>query len=172
MIKSSFKTMKKPCNIKTITAKKAWFLLPSFRAITLFGVIYCKRSNDVNSINKTDYIDSMLKCHETIHVRQAENTKNSWLLFYLNYIWQWLCNLPLIFISLHYAYKFIPYELEAYANEDIFEYPYGISNQWRMFKKELTLKDKWKYAKEYKKSKMTFRWFIREHILPYINREA
>ena len=148
--------MKKPSKIKVIRAKKAIFLLPSFKAITLFGTIYCKRKKDVEAINESDSIDSVLKCHEMIHVRQAENTGNSWFLFYLNYLWQWVRNLPLIFVSTHMVYKFIPYEIEAYANERNFYYPtLSECSQWKTFKK-LKMKEKRQYAKEYKKSKMTF----------------
>lgn len=143
--------MKKPSNIKVVKAKKTSLLLPSFRAITLFGTIFCKRQSDVELINKTHFIDSILKCHETIHVRQAENTKNSWLLFYLNYIYQWIKNIPLIFIKPIYAYKFIPYELEAFANETNYPYVNQNANQWRMFNEKLNLKNKIKYAKQYKK---------------------
>ena len=160
--------MKKPSKIKVVTAKKAHLLLSNFRSITLFGVVYCNRQSDIELINKNDTIDSTLKCHETIHVRQAENTKNSWFLFYLNYAWHWILNFPLFFIWTHLPYKFIPYEVEAYANENNFKYPYRIANQWRMFKKKLTFKKKWKYAKQYKKSSMTFCEFVNEVILKEI----
>ena len=161
--------MKKPSNIKVVKAKKTSLLLPSFRAITLFGTIFCKRQSDVELINKTDFIDSILKCHETIHVRQAENTKNSWLLFYLNYIYQWIKNIPLIFIKPIYAYKFIPYELEAFANETNYNYINQTTNQWRMFNEKLKLKNKIKYAKQYKKINIIFRDYINKYILNEIN---
>ena len=158
--------MKKPSKIKAVTAKIA-FLLPSrFRAITLFGVAYCNKVKDAQEINKSgDKIDSVLKCHETIHVRQAESTKNSWLLYYLKYIWQWICNFPLVFVGWHMAYKFIPFELEAYANETNYDYAYGKAEQWKLFK-QLTLKEKRNYAKQYKNSLYTFRRFINDVMLP------
>lgn len=158
--------MKKPSKIKAVSAKKAWLLAPAFRAITLFGVAYCNRENDVTMINQSgDNIDSVLKCHETIHVRQAESTKNSWLVYYLKYIWQWLCNLPLIFVGWHMAYKFIPFELEAFANEMDYDYAYGVCDQWRLFK-QLNLKEKKDYAKRYKSSHMIMRNFVNEVMLP------
>lgn len=163
--------MKKPSKIIAVTAKKA-FLLPScFRAITLFGVAYCNKESDIALINKTNTVDSVLKCHETIHVRQAESTKNSWFMFYLNYLWQWLCNFPLIFIDAMMPYKFIPYELEAYGNETDFSYAYSACRQWKEFKK-LSLKEKRKFAKEYKNSLYTFRDFIRNVIIPEMNGEV
>lgn len=159
--------MKKPSNIKTVRAKKTGLLLPGFKAITLFGTIYCRRQSDVDSINETENIDSVLKCHETIHVRQACNTNNSWILFYLKYMWQWIKNIPLITVSSHMIYKFIPFEIEAYANERDYKYPTENTqcSQWREYKKKLTLKQKKQYAREYKKSKMTFHDFVKENIV-------
>ena len=161
--------MKRPSEIKVVKAKNAWMLPSSYRALTAFGTIYCNDFKDVELINKTDKIDSTLKCHETIHVKQAENTKNSWWLFYLVYLWQWIKNLPLIFIKAHYAYYFISYELEAYANEENFEYGYHEATQWRMFEEKLSLKDKKKFAKEYKQSKMIFRDFVNKIIIPKLD---
>jgi len=161
--------MKKPSEIKVVKAKKAHFLLPTFKAITWFGIIRCQSKSDVELINKTDTIDGKLKCHETIHVRQAESKKNSWLRFYLAYLWQWICNLPLMTINIYFPYKFIPFELEAYANEENYTYPTnGPLTQWKKFKK-LTLKEKRKFAKQHKKEYLArFPNFIRKNIIPYI----
>ena len=110
--------MKKPSSIKVIkaTCPKIW-LLPGFRAITFFGRIYTKTKADMCSINLNDNIDSNFKCHETIHVRQAEDTHNSWFLFYILYIWQWICNLPLITIHKRAPYRLISFEMEAFFKE-------------------------------------------------------
>ena len=161
--------MRKPSEIKTVSAKNALMLPSSYTAIMLFGTIYCNNYGDVQEINKTEDIDSTLKCHETIHVRQAEDAKNSWFIYYCRYIWQWLQNIPLMFIKFHYAYYFIPYELEAYANEDNFDYALGEAKQWKLFAEKLSTKDKKKFAKEYKKSKMIFKDFVKKIILPKLN---
>ena len=163
--------MKKPSKIIVVTAKKAFLLAPSFRAITLFGVVYCNKKEDVELINNSTTVDSILKCHETIHVRQAENTKNSWCLYYLNYIWQWICNLPLLFEGAKMPYKFIPYELEAYANETDYSYAYSACNYWRKFKK-LSLKQKMNFARRHNSSFKRFRDFINETIIPEMNGEV
>ena len=155
--------MKKPSKIKCVKAKKAIFLLPNFRAITLFGIVYCRSERDVSDINSHDYIDSNLKNHETIHVRQAEGTKNSWFLFYLNYLWQWICNMPLIFVNINAPYKFIPFELEAYRNQNDWGYSQEVHKGWKKYKK-LKLKDKRKFAKMYYKSKIVFSDFIEKYI--------
>lgn len=139
----------KPSKIKSIKAKITWLLPSKFRAMTWKGVAYCAKEEDVKSINKTDRIDSQLKSHETIHLRQAQSTKDSWFLFYVRYIWEWICNLPLIFINLYAPYKFMPMEIEAYLNQDNWDYcPYNATYQWKEFEK-LTLKKKRELAKEY-----------------------
>ena len=144
----------KPSKIISVTAKKAHFLLSGFRALTWKGVVYCKRNEDVNSINYSTEINSQLKSHETIHVRQAESTHDSWFMFYLRYVWEWICNLPLIFIDLHAPYKFMPMEIEAYLNQDNWDYcQNGAVYQWKGFEKILSLKEKREMAKKYYGSK-------------------
>ena len=159
--------MKKPSKIAVVTAKKGILMLPSIRAITLFGTIFCKKESDVQLINKTDKIDSDLKSHETIHVRQAQNVKDSWLLYYIVYIWQWICNLPLMFVMLYAPYLFIEFELEAYSNENNWEYCNKECDGWKKYKK-LTLKQKFGFAKEYRKRRYGFSKFVRENIDPIL----
>lgn len=164
--------MKKPSEIKVVKAKKAHFLLPAFSAITLFGVIKCKSDKDIEKLNKTDGIDCDLESHETIHVRQAESMKDSWWRFYIEYIWEWICNIPLITVSLHSIYKFMPVEIEAYGYEDNYKYiENGPVYKWKDFKK-LTIKQKREFAKEYnfikkyRKEFYTFNSFIKKYIIP------
>lgn len=165
--------MKRPKNTTKIIAKINKFLCPSgFSAITLFGVIYVRSEASLEKINKTDGIDSLLENHEMIHVKQAVSTHNSWFLFYLLYIWQWLMNLPMIFIDLHAPYKFIPFELEAYANEANVGYQKEIvdgANLWWEFNK-LTIFEKWKLAKQYYKGGRTymFRDFVNNYVWPIV----
>ena len=165
--------MKKPKNTTKIIAKINKFLCPSgFSAITLFGIIYVRTEAYLEKINKTDGIDSLLENHEMIHVKQAVSTHNSWFLFYLLYIWQWLMNLPMIFIDLHAPYKFIAFELEAYANEANIGYQKEIvdgANLWKEFNK-LTFLEKWKLAKQYYKSGRIymFRYFVNNYVWPIV----
>ena len=147
----------KPSEIKTVKAKKAHFLLPGFRALMFLGTLYCRKKSDIDMINKSDAIDSQLKCHETIHVRQAENCKDSWVRYYAIYIWQWVCNLPLIFVDSHAPYKFTPFEIEAYTYQDGMTYPNGECDAWRKFKK-LSMKERKEYAKKYYSTR---RWPIK-----------
>ena len=116
--------MAKPSTIEMIRAKVNKFLCPiGFQAITLFGIIYTRDQKFADKINSTETIDSTLECHEAIHVRQAKTMKDSWLRFYREYVGEWICNIPLIFIDIYYPYKFMPTELEAYKHQDDFRYP-------------------------------------------------
>lgn len=160
--------MKKPSKIKTVSAKKAFLLPSSFAAITLFGVVYCKSKAKADKINESDRIDSQLESHETIHVRQAESTKNSWLLFYLIYIWQWIKNLQLIFIDSHAPYKFMPFELEAYRYQDNWDYCFGKCEKWKEYNK-LKLKEKYYLAKKYYSNKTYFPNFIYNNVDEFLN---
>ena len=160
--------MKRPSKIKVVTAKKAWLLFSGFAAITLFGVVYCKSQSRVDEINKTENIDSQLESHETIHVRQAESTHDSWLLYYLKYIWQWLLNFPLIFINIYAPYKFIAFELEAYRYQNDWNYCLNKCEKWKEYN-TLSLKQKRSLAKEYYSHKIYFSDFIESKIDPLLN---
>lgn len=138
----------KPSEIKVVTAKKAWFLLPGFRALTWKGVVYCKNTSDISLINRTDKVDSTLKCHETIHVRQAESTGDSWLRFYARYMYEWLRNLPLIVVNPNAPYRFIPFEIEAYECQSDLSYPdKGMSCKWKEYA-ALSLKERFSLARK------------------------
>ena len=142
----------KPSKIDVVKAKKACLLFSNFKAITWLGTVYCKRDSDVEEINKKDTIDSSFKSHETIHVRQAYAMKNSWFIFYLNYIFNWIKNLPLLFINIHAPYKLIPTEIEAYLYQD--DWKYAAKNEpvyeWKRFQK-LKLSEKREIANLYYK---------------------
>lgn len=159
--------MKKPSKIKCVSAKKTWFLFSNFSAITLFGVVYCKSQQKADEINKSENIDSQLESHETIHVRQAESTKDSWLLYYLKYIWQWIKNFPLIFINLYAPYEFIAFELEAYRYQGKFSYCLEKCENWKKYN-NLKLKQKRELAKEYYNNKRYFPDFIKINIDPLL----
>lgn len=162
--------MKSPKKIKLIKAKKNKLLCPKgFKAITLFGTVFVRKLSIEYEFNLTDKIDSVLKSHEMIHVKQAVSTCNSWFLFYILYLWQWLCNLPLLFINVYAPYRFIAFELEAFCNEANYKYYNEIQNGavlWKKFNK-LSLTKKYNYAKDYysKSRIMYFREYINRYIL-------
>jgi len=139
----------KPSKFSTVIGKKAFFLFPKFDCLTWKGYAYCRTQEAADRINESDKIDSRLESHETIHVRQAESMNDSWFKFYLKYVREWICNLPLIFININAPYYFMPIEMEAYLNQDDWTYCMkGAVNQWKEFEK-LTLKEKREMAKEY-----------------------
>ena len=88
----------KPSKFVTVRGKKAWFLPPNFSCLTWKGYAYCKTQAAADKINETDKIDSQLESHETIHIRQAQSTKDSWFRYYLRYGWG--TNLSSLFIEL------------------------------------------------------------------------
>ena len=56
-----------------------WLCRKGYTAITLFGRIYTREQVEADKLNSTL---GALKNHEMIHLRQAQNTCNSWLVFY------------------------------------------------------------------------------------------
>lgn len=90
------------------------------------------------------------KRHETLHLKQAQ-CKGSWVKYYSSYIWQWLKGNPL-FNGNKAAYYTIPFEMEAYANEDNQQYLDNYDcNKISCYK----IKDR---IKEYKKFNSSYNW--------------
>lgn len=58
--------------------------------------------------------------HEKIHVMQAILCNDSWMRYYLSYLWQWLKHGITSPVSANYYIN--KYECEAYANEENFTY--------------------------------------------------
>ena len=158
----------KPSKITNVHAKLTKLLFKGYAAITWMGTIYCSKQTYVDAINATDTIDSGLKCHETIHVRQAESTKDSWCRYYLRYVWEWIKNIPLVFVEAHYVYLFNPFELEAYTFEDDYDYPNSPCEYWRKLAK-LSIKEKYRFAKKYNSSLYGIGKFVKVFIIPYVN---
>ena len=79
-------------------------------------------------------------------------------MFYTKYVWEYICNLPLIFINIYAPYNFMPIEIEAYLNQDEWDYcMHGATYQWKDFEK-MGIKTRYKLAKKYYTS--TFRPYI------------
>jgi hypothetical protein len=80
------------------------------------------RSSKAEKIN--EYINSEkyknIYNHEMIHLCQAQ-IAGSWWKYYLNYVWEWIKGNPIINPASS-AYYTIPYEMEAYGNEDDLTY--------------------------------------------------
>jgi len=86
-----------------------------FTAIMLFGVIFAKRKP----------LSARTIRHEKIHVAQAKDCR-WWLWFYLQYLWQW--------ITVGFKYRKIPFEIEAYENDDNVRYlEFRCYKAWRLY---------------------------------------
>ena len=116
--------MERPSKCKEVNFKINSLVPPKgFFAITLFGTVYIHERNkeqwerikDLQSGKET-------KWHETIHVKQAQMEKDSWFVFYLKYLGFWLKNMFYCGFNNTVAYYTIPYEMEAYGNENYFNY--------------------------------------------------
>lgn len=139
--------MKRPSNITLSTAKKAWWVLPSFKYLMLCGTAYAHSQSTVDRFNKNSTNND--RVHETIHVRQAQSTSDSWILFYIQYIWNWIKGLPLVFVNIKAPYKFHPMEVEAYGRQDSPSYiDHGACTAWRAVR-DLPMSTKRSLAKEY-----------------------
>ena len=91
--------------------------------------------------------------HETIHLKQAQ-LKKKWYKYYLTYIWEWIKGNPIIHPS-QSAYYTIPYEVEAYANENNPEY---VTNYDGSNLHKYTLKDR---KKIYRQNRFNWKEFIK-----------
>ncbi len=100
-----------------------FWLRKGYEGLTFFGYILTPTQEEAdrfNSMEKGDRQSLAMKNHEMIHLRQAQTCHDSWLCFYLLYIWYWLR--IALFGSLkvkrklrHAAYLLNPFEMEAYA---------------------------------------------------------
>ena len=89
-----------------------------------------------------------MKNHEMIHLRQAQSCGDSWLRFYLLYIWYWLKGLRMNRKMKHAAYLLNPFEMEAYARMHDLDYLKGPATEWRRYAK-MKLKDRLKLYQKY-----------------------
>ena len=110
-----------------------FWLRKGFEGLTFFGTILTPTQTLADEFNKEF---NVLKNHEMIHLRQAQTCGDSWLRFYLLYIWYWLKALPANRKLKHGAYLLNPFEIEAYRHMDDLHYlANGEANEWRKFAK-------------------------------------
>ena len=133
IIRLSFKAVR-PSRIVDMPAVSNTFLLrPSYAALTFFGFILTHSQQEADHFNS--HYDE-LKNHEMIHLRQARDTSDSWLCFYLLYFWYWLKGLRWNRRLKNAAYWLNPFEMEAYANMYDLHYlddkPHGATG-WRRY---------------------------------------
>lgn len=109
----------------------AFWLRKGYEALTFFGHIITATQQEADALNH--HYDA-LKNHEMIHLRQAQTTHDSWLCFYLYYLYFWLRAFPWCLRRPHIAYRSIPFELEAYEHMHNLHYlddKHNGTSRWR-----------------------------------------
>ena len=88
----------------------SWFI--NISAITIYPFIISKHK-----------MDQRTRTHEWIHIKQQEEL---WVIgFYILYVGFWLKNMIWNWQTPALAYHNIPFELEAYAHDDDYTYPFN-----------------------------------------------
>ena len=123
-----------------------FWLRKGYEGLTFFGHILAPTQELADRFNGS--ADRALKNHEMIHLRQAQSCGDSWLRFYLLYIWYWLKGLRMNRKMKHAAYLLNPFEMEAYARMNDLDYLKGPATEWRIYAK-MKLKDRLKLYKKY-----------------------
>lgn len=115
--------MKRPSKIQNIDFIFNKFIPPKgFLAITFFGKVYIHNRNKSLWESYSEEYKEVVRRHETIHVRQAEMAHDSWFRFYMKYLWHWIVAMLNCGFKNSIAYYCIPYEVEAYLQEDDYDY--------------------------------------------------
>ena len=123
-----------------------FWLRKGYEGLTFFGQILAPTQELADRFNGS--ADRALKNHEMIHLRQAQSCGDSWLRFYLLYIWYWLTGLRMNRQMKHAAYLLNPFEMEAYARMNDLDYLKGPATEWRKYAK-MKLKDRLKLYKKH-----------------------
>ena len=123
-----------------------FWLRKGYEGLTFFGHILAPTQELADRFNSS--ADRALKNHEMIHLRQAQSCGDSWIRFYLLYIWYWLTGLRMNRKMKHAAYLLNPFEMEAYARMNDLDYLKGPATEWRIYAK-MKLKDRLKLYKKH-----------------------
>ena len=126
----------RPSRIGDMPAVNNTFLLRrNYAALTFFGFILTHSQQEADHFN-SHYHE--LKNHEMIHLRQARDTGDSWLRFYVLYSYYWLKGLRWNRRMKNAAYLLNPFELEAYRHDHDLSYAERCSEgarEWRTYAK-------------------------------------
>ncbi len=113
-------------------AKPHW-IRKGYDGLTFFGNIITHTDEEAEVFNQ--HFGSF-KNHEMIHLYQARDCHDSWLLFYLRYGWYWLLANRYRHRLKNAGYRLNPFEMEAYANMYDLHYlddkPHGAAG-WRRY---------------------------------------
>ena len=139
-----------------------FWLRKGYEGLTFFGQILTPTQQEADRFNagaSADRISAAMKNHEMIHLRQAQACHDSWLCFYLLYIWYWVKTAWFGKRSVrrqlkHAAYLLNPFEMEAYARMNDLDYLKrceGGAQEWREYAK-MSLKERYAQYKSNHKS--------------------
>lgn len=116
----------------------SFWMRKGFEGLTFFGHILTPSEETANLFK----VSPAMKNHEMIHLRQAQACHDSWLCFYLLYLWYWLKTLCVGFSVRrqlkHAAYLLNPFEMEAYKHMNDADYLArceGGAQEWRKYAK-------------------------------------
>lgn len=117
-----------------------FWLRKGYEGLTFFGTILTPSQKEADGFNSSY---NSMKNHEMIHLRQAQSCHDSWLCFYLLYIWYWLKIACFGSRSVHRqlkhaAYLLNPFEMEAYCRMydlDYLKRCEGGAEEWRIYAK-------------------------------------
>ena len=113
-----------------------FWLRKGYEGLTFFGHILAPTQELADAFNAKP---NALKNHEMIHLRQAQSCGDSWLRFYILYIWYWLRTVCFGGFAVrrqmkHAAYLLNPFEIEAYAHMHDLDYlAKGEATEWRRY---------------------------------------
>jgi len=109
-----------------------FWLRRGYDALTFFGTVVAATPEMAASMQGKR---NRLKNHETIHLRQAQDTHDSWLCFYALYLWYYLKALPMNRRLKNAAYVLNPFELEAYRHMNDLDYTNDprCGTEWRRY---------------------------------------
>jgi len=128
----------RPGNITDMPATVTrWWKRKNYSALTFFGYILTSGDQIADHLNSR--FDS-LKNHEMIHLRQAQNTHNSWMCFYARYLWYSLLAARYFRKLNNASYYLNPFEMEAYLHQNDMSYLIGLDESggasgWREYAK-------------------------------------
>lgn len=108
--------------VDMVAVVNSFWIPKGYEGLTFFGRVLTPSQEVADRFN-TGY--SFLKNHEMIHLRQAQSCGDSWIRFYMVYLWYWVKGIwkrrklrkmasPKTLPS-NIAYLLNPFEMEAYA---------------------------------------------------------
>ena len=137
---------------------------PGYFARTLFGKILIRETNKSSWDRQIKTGDANITLnHETIHLRQAQSTCDSWWVYYIKYIYEYIKNQPWK-NGTSFAYYMIPFEMEAYKNELNLSYLHDgkSTTGWKKYS-NMSVSERLNIWNDYKTSKVIgFGRYLRE----------